>query len=156
MSATFCNLWGLVMPRHKLTDKGIRGLETPATRQVDYWDEMLPGFGVRVGTSGAKKSFFVGTRIKGNTGALRFKPPSRIWSLAGRAQSKGRLWPDAQGGIGPEIRKKREEKGTFGAVADAFMQDFAHSHRTRKEMQRKIDVELRAGTSPDHRHHHAH
>ena len=49
---------------------------------------------------------------------------------------------DAQAGIGPELRKKREEAGTFGAVAAVFMQDFAHSHRTRDEMQRKIDVDL--------------
>ena len=49
---------------------------------------------------------------------------------------------DAQVGVTPEVRKKREEKGTFGAVAADFMRDFAHSHRTRKEMQRKIDVEL--------------
>ena len=49
---------------------------------------------------------------------------------------------DAQVGVAPEVRKKREEKGTFGAVAADFMRDFAHSHRTRKEMQRKIDVEL--------------
>ena len=49
---------------------------------------------------------------------------------------------DAHAGVGPELRKKREEKGTFGAVAAAFMRDFAHSHRTTGEMQRKIDVDL--------------
>src|SRR5262249_21389233 len=37
---------------------------------------------------------------------------------------------------------KREEKDTFWAVAGDFMQDFAKEHRTRVEMQRKINVDL--------------
>jgi integrase len=131
------------MPIQKLTDKGIRGLETPTTGQVDYWDELLPGFGVRIGTTG-KKSFFVGTRINGQYRRLTLKPAFPHLELAQARVRAKEIMADAQGGIGPEIRKRREEKGTFGAVATAFMQDFAHSHRTRKEMQRKIDVELLA------------
>lgn len=129
------------MPTQKLTDKGIRGLETPTTGQVDYWDELLPGFGVRIGTTG-RKSFFVGTRVKGRYRRITLKPAFPHLQLAeARAVAKA-IIADAQGGVGPELRKKRKEKGTFGAVANAFMQDFAHSHRTRKEMQRKIDVDL--------------
>jgi integrase len=125
----------------KLTDKFLRGLKAPKSGQVDYWDDLLPSFGVRIGTTG-RKSFFVGTRIRGKYRRITLKPPYDQLSLAdARIQAK-QILADAQAGIGPEIRKKRDETGTFGAVAAAFMQDFAHSHRTRDEMQRKIDVDL--------------
>jgi integrase len=125
----------------KLTDKFLRGLKPPRSGQVDVWDDLLPSFGVRIGTTG-RKSFFVGTRIKGKYRRITLKPPYDQLSLAdARIQAK-QIIVDAQAGVGPDLRKKREEKGTFGAVAAAFMQDFAHSHRTRDEMQRKIDVDL--------------
>ena len=102
---------------------------------------MLPGFGVRIGVTG-HKSFFVGTRINGKYRRITLQPAYDVLSLAeARAQAR-KIIADAHAGIGPEIRQKREEKGTFGAVAAAFMMDFAHSHRTRGEMQRKIDVDL--------------
>jgi integrase len=128
------------MAKHRFTDKSIRGLKTTGA-QVDYWDELTPGFGLRVNQDG-RKSFFVGTRIKGKYKRITLKPSFPTLELA-EARSRARaIIGDARAGIGPELRKKREAKGTFAAVAQAFMEDFAHSHRTRKEMQRKIDVEL--------------
>ena len=103
---------------------------------------MLPGFGVRVGTSGTK-TFFVGVRIRGKYRRITLKPAFPHLELAEARKQARQIMADAQGGIGPEVRKKRTEKGTFKAVADAFMEDFAKNHRTSKEMQRKIDVELR-------------
>jgi integrase len=129
--------------KKKLDDKTLRGLKADPSKAVDYWDTMLPGFGVRVGTHGCK-SFFVGVRINGKYRRITLKPPYDLLSLAdARTQAKANM-VDAHGGIGPELRKKREEKGTFGAVANAFMQDYAKDHRTRKEYQRKIDKELAA------------
>src|SRR5262249_4719783 len=131
-----------LMPIQRFTDKTLKGLK-PASTAVDYWDELLPGFGVRVGTTG-RKSFFVGTRINATYRRITLKPHYDLLSLAdARTQAKA-IMIDAHGGIGPELRKKREERGTFGAVAAAFMQDYAKDHRTRREYQRKIDVELAA------------
>ena len=125
----------------KLTDKFLRGLKPPKSGQVDVWDDLLPSFGVRVGTTG-RKSFFVGTRIKGKYRRITLKPPYPHLDLATARLKAREVISDAHGGIGPELRQRREERGTFGAVAAAFMQDFAHSHRTPDEMQRKIDVDL--------------
>jgi integrase len=137
--ATFCNL-GASDANSKLTDKGIKGLK-PKAEPVDYWDSILSGFAVRVGASGTK-SFFVGVRIRGKYKRVTLKPQFPVLELA-EARTKAReIISDAHAGISPEVRKKRAEKGTFKAVADAFMQDYAHSHRTKREMQRKIDVEL--------------
>ena len=129
------------MPKLKLTDKGVRGLK-PGGEVIDYWDTILPGFAVRVGTSGAK-SFFVGVRIKGKYKRITLKPQFPNLELAAARNQARQVISDAQAGISPEVRKRREDKGTFKAVADAFMQDFAKNHRTAREMQRKIDVELR-------------
>src|SRR4029450_6004870 len=105
-----------MMPTQRFTDKMLKGLKPTSSGQVDYWDELLPGFGVRVGKK--SKSFFVGIRINGKYRRITIKPPYREdGDLAGaRTQAKA-IMADAQGGIGPEVRKKREEKGTFGATA---------------------------------------
>ena len=129
------------MPSHKFSDKMLRGLN-PAKVRTEIWDEMLPGFGLRVGTSGTK-TFFVGVRIRGKYKRITLKPLFPHLELADARNQARQIMADAQAGIGPDVRRKRSEKGTFKAVADAFMKDFAHSHRTRKEMQRKIDVDLR-------------
>ena len=129
------------MSTQRFTDKWLRGLKAPSTGQVDHWDELLPGFGVRVGTTG-RKSFFVGTRINGKYRRVTLSPPYDLLSLADARTKAKAIMADAHAGIGPEVRKKREEKGTFGAVAAAFMQDYAKDHRTRREYQRKIDVDL--------------
>jgi integrase len=129
------------MPRQKLTDKSIRGLKTPAIGQVDIWDELLPGFGIRVG-AGGRKAFIVGTRVKGKFRRITLKPAFPELELAAARSRARQIIADAQSGIGPELRAKRSEKGTFGAVASSFMEDFAKKHRTRGEMQRKIEKEL--------------
>jgi integrase len=125
----------------KLTDKFLRGLKPPKSGQIDIWDDLLPSFGVRIGKTG-RKSFFVGTRIKGRYRRITLKPPYPHLDLATARLKAREVIADAHGGIGPELRQRREERGTFGAVAAAFMQDFAHSHRTRDEMQRKINIDL--------------
>ena len=86
----------------------------------------------------------VSTWVNGKFRRFTIKPPFPSIGLAEARAQAVQIIADAQVGVTPEVRKKREEKGTFGAVAADFMRDFAHSHRTRKEMQRKIDVELAA------------
>jgi integrase len=129
------------MPNQKLSDKTIRGLKC-ATGQIDVWDDLMPGFGVRVG-AGGRKSFIVGTRINGTYKRITLKPAYPVLELGEARQRARQIIADAQTGITPEVRKRRNEKGTFGSVADDFMTDFAKHHRTRDEMQRKIDVDLK-------------
>ncbi|WP_424389227.1 Arm DNA-binding domain-containing protein, partial [Methyloceanibacter sp.] len=54
------------MPRAKLTDKFLQSSKriVPAAGQTDYWDQLTPGFGVRV-SYGGRKSFQVLARING-------------------------------------------------------------------------------------------
>ena len=127
--------------RERLTDKLLKGLEAPATGQTDVWDKITPGFGIRV-SMGGRKSFIVGTRIGGKFRRITLSPPYDGLTLAEARKKAQQILADAQAGIGPELRKRRAEASTFGAVAAAFMQDYAHSHRSRGEMQREINRDL--------------
>ena len=69
------------MPRHKLTDKGLRGLKPPVSGQADYWDTLTPGFGGRVG-HGGRKSFIVLTRIDRHLRRFTLKPSYPALTLA--------------------------------------------------------------------------
>ena len=50
--------------RKKLTSRTIETLATPFTRRKEVWDELLPGFGIRVSASG-RKTFFAMGRVSG-------------------------------------------------------------------------------------------
>ena len=127
------------MPAQKFSSKTLDGLKFTKSGQIDLWDSVLPGFAVRVGKN--TKTFFVGTRVNGKYRRITVGSYPAI-GLADARKRAGEIINDAQRGVGPELRKKREKVGTFGAVAQAFMQDYASKHRTREEMQRKINVDL--------------
>jgi hypothetical protein len=42
------------MPKITLTDASLRSLKAPEKGQLDFWDESLPSFGVRISSSGSK------------------------------------------------------------------------------------------------------
>ncbi len=136
-----------LMPRHKLTDAFLRGSKKIAG-QVDYWDTLTPGFGVRVGYGG-RKSFVAMTRIEGRLRRFPLKPAYPVRSLAAAREQAAKIIKDAQRGVDPTAAKAEERRAaiahrrnTFGAVAADFMLDHAKNLRTREEMQRKINVEL--------------
>jgi len=87
-------------------------------------DTVLRSFAVRTGKT--TKTFFVGTRVRGKYRRITVGSYPAM-SLAEARKAAGSIINDAQAGIGPELRKKREKAGTFGAVALAFMQDYART-----------------------------
>jgi integrase len=135
------------MPRHKLTDAFIRNVKPPSTGQVEYWDALTPGFGIRV-SYGGRKAFQVLTRINGKLHrfGLGFYPRVSLADARGRAEQ---LLRDAAKGISPEDRDAEEQReaqaerlNSFRAVAAEFMEDHAKNLRTRDEMQRMIKTDL--------------
>jgi integrase len=124
------------------TDKMLGGLKLPEGKVQDViWDSKVPNFGIKVGKQA--KTFFVGVRVKGRYRPITIGRYPDI-TLANARAAAWKIKGDAKQGIAPEQKKKAAEKGTFGAIADAFMTDYAKDHRTRGEMQRKINVELAA------------
>jgi hypothetical protein len=142
-------LRGVVMPRHKLSDALLRGNKLGSGKaQLDHWDTLTPGFGVRV-SYGGRKSFMVLTRVGGKLRRVTLKPAYPVLSLADARTQAAKIIKDAQLGIDPAEAKAQAKnaaqarvRNTFAAVAADFMRDFAKNHRTRAEMQRKINVEL--------------
>ncbi|MGB3502262.1 MAG: tyrosine-type recombinase/integrase [Mesorhizobium sp.] len=131
------------MPTLKLTDKGIRALPTPQHGQVDYFDTLLPSFGVRL-SKGGTASFFVTSRIAGGDGKLVRFTVGR-WSrnkqegsgdqgmTLGEARDSARLLMDqARRGVDPRkvrageiAESQRKAVNTFGKVADDFLATYA-------------------------------
>jgi integrase len=135
------------MPRHKLTDAFIRNVKPPSAGQVEYWDALTPGFGIRV-SYGGRKAFQAMTRINGKLHrfSLGFYPRS---SLADARAQAEQVLRDAARGISPKDREAEEQKqaqaerlNSFRAVAAEFMEDHAKNLRTRYEVQRMINADL--------------
>jgi integrase len=127
------------------TDKMIRGLKHPASGQYDRFEGgKLRAFGIRVGKE--TKSFFVGVRINGKYRRItvgKYDEDGRAGLTLKAARDRAYdIIKDAQAGIAPELKKRREARGTFGAVAESFMVDYASKHRSRREMQRIINHDL--------------
>jgi integrase len=135
------------MPRQKLTDAFLRHAKLPAGGQVEYWDTLTPGFGVRV-SYGGRKAFVVLTRINGKL--HRFTLGSYPNKGLGEARDDAeRIIKDGAKGISPKEREAEErrkaqanKRNTFRAVSEEFMADHAKTLRTRDEMQRIINADL--------------
>ena len=131
------------MPRQKLTDAFLRHVKAPPEAQVEYWDTLTPGFGLRV-SYGGRKAFVVLTRIDGKLHrfTLGAYPKKGLGDARDDAE---RIIKDATKGVSPKDREAEEKRkaqaskrNTFRAVSEEFMADHAKTLRTRDEMQRII------------------
>jgi integrase len=135
--------------RARLTDRAINR-KAPESGTLEIWDELLPGFGLRIGKS--RRTYFVMARINGKQ--VRRKIGTTDTHTLAEARDAARdFLRSAARGIDPKEEEERErreearadmlmERGTFGAVATNFMQERAKGLRSRGEMQRKLDVDI--------------
>jgi Arm DNA-binding domain len=97
------------MPRARLTDKYLQSRKrVPAAGQIDYWDQLTPGFGVRV-SYGGRKSFQVLARINGKLKRTTIGSYPRI-SLADARDQAERILKDAAKGISAKDREVEERQ----------------------------------------------
>ena len=136
------------MARIKLTDK-VLSKKPPSSdiRQVEFWDTMLPGFGVRIG-HGGRRAFMMMTRVDGRQRRYTVGTYPAM-SLADAREQARKIMRDAAKGIDPKERDararqeaERARRRTFGAVAEEFMEDHAKHLRTRDELQRMLNRNL--------------
>lgn len=114
------------MPKIKFADATVRALKSPPTGQVDYFDTLLPSFGVRV-TSKGRKTFFVFDRVGGKLKRMTLGRYTTQFGLA-EAREKARAFKaSAERGADPVVEAKREaaaaEASTFGAAVEKFLAD---------------------------------
>ena len=122
------------MPSVRLTDAAVKRLAKPERGQTDYFDQVLPGFGLRVSASG-RRSWFVLYRVKGGTNRgkqRRFTLPLRADAL-GLADAR-QIARDAliaiERGEDPSVDKRRHRTEVSAAITvqeacDVFIERYA-------------------------------
>ena len=126
----------------KLTHRGIATLATDGPWLTDYWDESLPGFGVRVHHSG-RKAYFVRYTVEGKRRRMNLGtyPALRLADSRERAKETiGRI----AGGADPQAKRQADrEAETFGELAAEYLERHAKpKKKSWKEDERVIRVEL--------------
>jgi len=135
----------------------------PDAGQVEIWDTVLPGFGLRIAAGGAR-TFFVMKRLNGRLvrrtvgryPALHLAHgdplrPGEMWPADARDKAR-RMMADLARGIDPDAKRlapaARGNPSTFGEVAAAYFDDPSKrggaALRSRAELERKARVDLAA------------
>lgn len=136
------------MPRQKLTDLTVKSLAAkPGKLRTDHFDELLPGFGIRVSPAGAC-SWFVFYRVDGKLIRDIFaRYPAKGLAIA-RGEARRRL--DLVGrGIDPRqeearqrAREARRRAETVKAVADSYKTAHLAKLKRGDELWSAIEADL--------------
>lgn len=149
------------MAKIRLTDRTLRR-PPPDAGQVELWDDLVPGFGLRIAAGGAR-TFFVMKRLKGK---LVRRTVGKVAPADGAAVEGELTLPAARErarkllealarGIDPDAAKAAQAGAgaastprTFGEVAAAYFKDPSKrggaALRSRGELERKVRVDLAA------------
>ena len=130
------------MPRMKLTDRSVQALAPNAKGQIDYFDERMPGFGLRVSPAG-RKSWIVLYRFHGTLRRITLGPYPYV-SLADARQKAKSLMSQVVQGVDPAAVKAAEQCAeTFTELAAEYLERHAKPRkRTWREDERILKREL--------------
>ena len=114
------------MPRIKFTNRSLSALK-PSGKQVDYWDEATPGFGLRV-SGGGRKTFIAMFRLRDadktkcrmTLGRFPGKP---LADARNEARNKIRL--AEEGGDPRQEQAQQRAAETFGDLVDEYLERHA-------------------------------
>src|SRR5215468_12793589 len=108
--------------RIKFTDRSLQAIKSPPRpQQVDYFDEPLPGFGLRVSYKG-RKSWTVLYRCNGVKGRLTLGRFDLIPLADARERARAAL-KAAANGYDPAAQKYRDrEAPTFKNLVDRYIE----------------------------------
>ncbi len=129
------------MPRASLTAISVEKLKAPGCGQVEYYDQRLPGFGLRLSYRGSK-SWFVMTRLDGQLIRITLGkyPALSLGQAREQARTAVRLTAEGQDPRVIRLEAKRERQlerqNTFGACAAEFLERYAKP-RLRPSTQRE-------------------
>lgn len=129
------------MPIIHITKTNVEKLEQPATRRVDYFDDSLKGFGVRVSPTG--KTYFTMRRVAGKLVRAKIDTADKITAEAARKRATGIL-ADMGRGVDPNQSKRQERDQlakeklqgvTLQQILDEYLQKGTLKPRTVKIYQ---------------------
>jgi integrase len=114
------------MPTIHITKTNVEKLEQPETGRVDYFDDVLKGFGVRV--SADRKTYFTMRRVNGKLVRVKIDTADKI--TAEKARSKAKITLGAmETGIDPnegkrQARQQVEEEKQQAVTLQAALDDY--------------------------------
>jgi hypothetical protein len=129
---------GQVSRRIHFTERGLKALKPPPKpQQLDYFDDSLPGFGLRVSYEG-RKSWTVLYRCNGVKGRLtlgRFD----VLPLADARERAREALKAAGCGDDPAIQKHRDrEAPTLSQLADRYIDEYAKPNKRTWQKDRRL------------------
>ena len=112
------------MPIRKLSDRSIGALPVPADGQVDYFDQSLPGFGVRVSANGVR-SWTLLYRHHGRKRRMTLGTYPVVSLASARARARGLLADVVKGSDPAGVKRAEREAGTFADLAHTYIEKYA-------------------------------
>jgi integrase len=144
------------MPTIKLTQPAIEKLKAPTSGRIEYWDNQLPGFGLRISDTG-RKTWVVMYRVGGKLVRETLGTAAVIPSVADARTRARESLQKAQTGVNPveerrvseQLAKLARERApkSFGAVVDLYLDRYAERNTktsTHKETRRVLAHDVRA------------
>lgn len=125
----------------KLNKRFIDALK-PEDRDIDYFDEALAGFGLRVRKSG-RKVYFVRQRFKGSQRRVTIGYHGAWTAETARTEAKRILGELATGQDPTEDVRKQKSAITVKALGERFLSEYADIHlkaTTQREYRRSVEI----------------
>ena len=132
------------MPTMKMTARSVSALRAPATGQVDYFDEALPGFGLRV-SYGGRRSWTLLYRHHGSKRRMTIGPYPTLPLAAARDQARAALRDVALGKDPAAEKTVRRESETVVDLAREYLEKHA---KVKKRSWRHDERTLRNDVLP--------
>lgn len=120
------------MPITNLTVRFVEALKPTDAGQVDYRDESLPGFGVRV-SPGGRKSWIVVYRTNGRLRRLTLGVYPHLTLAEARAKAKDALHEAGNGGDPATAKMAERRAETFADLAREYIERHASKKRSGDE-----------------------
>jgi integrase len=129
--------------RVKFTDRSLKAIKPPPRpKQVDYFDEALPGFGLRVSYRG-RKSWTVLYRCNGVKGRLTLGRLDLMPLADARERARAALKAAANGDDPTAPKYRDREAPTFKNLVERYIEEYAKPRkRTWKKDKRLLESNL--------------
>jgi integrase len=127
------------MPQVKITSRNAPTLPAPAAGNIEYFDLILPGFGLRVSSKG-RRTWFARYRIKGRKvkGSLSLGTVTEVDLADARDRAKD-VFRAAHKGHDPAAPVRKERHGeTFKELGERYIEEYAKKRKRSWEADERI------------------
>jgi integrase len=129
---------GQISRRMRFTDRGLRALpRPPRPTQIDYFDESLPGFGLRVSYNG-RKSWIVLYRCNEVKRRLTFGRFDVLPLAAARELARDALRAAGAGDDPAAAKQRNRQAPTFEQLAERYIEEYAKPKKRTWQKDRRL------------------